>query len=422
MIHQISAAPENQSLAAMAKAIEACTACGHCLPACPTFSVTSREAESPRGRIMLMRHQLEGTLSSSQIQPYLDSCLQCGICETVCPAQVPYQSLRQLHREHSGARRSVSFRPDPLHSILKLALPHPGWFRFFARAVRLLQPARDFLPESFRSILDLLPPKLPPHLDRPNAYAGRGRCQGQIGLLPGCTSSVLQPDVTQAAIEVLTRNGFDVVLPDQSVCCGAILSSLQDSERARQASARVMESFPDGLDTLVSTSGYCSRELRHYPMRFADSPQAEESARFAARTMDISSFLLSLDLPAPPALSTPVRVAYHDSCHFHHGMGAENASLKLLQRIERLDLVELEAPATCCGAPGTYAIDQPEMAKTLGRRRVHAVHRSGASILATDDPGCMTQLSHHSALLGHSFTVRHTIEILARAYNRQPLD
>ena len=418
MLHRI---PSDPKLAPMVQAIEACTHCGLCLPACPTFAETRREAESPRGRIALMQLGLEQGAPLSEIQPHLDACIRCRACEPACPAQVPYHDLLLRYQDHTRSRGRPSAGSPILRSVLQTALPHAGWFRFFAAGASLVRPFREFLGEPARAALDFLPHPLPPRRDLPTAYAGRGERKGIVALLPGCVASVLEPGIAQAAVEILTRNGFDVLLPDRPSCCGAVLLSLDDPEGARRAATAYLDWLPAGLAAVVSTSAFCAAGLKDYPLLFAGTAREEKSRWVAAHALDVCAFLDSVDHRPLPPLEEPVRAAYHEACHLRRTPGFADPARKLLRQVSGLELTELEEPEICCGASGVYPIFESDIAKRLGRRRLRAFEKTGAQILISGDPGCIAQLRHHAAVAGEPVTILHTSEVLARAYLRQPL-
>src|SRR5579864_1704028 len=87
-----------------------CIRCGFCLDACPTFRLTGNEADSPRGRVYLMRSVTEGAIPlDAGVRDHLDACLGCRACETACPSGVEYAQILEHFRarmETAGVRPS----------------------------------------------------------------------------------------------------------------------------------------------------------------------------------------------------------------------------------------------------------------------------------------------------------------------------
>src|SRR3954452_16215931 len=78
-----------------------CVHCGLCTSACPTYVETGHEADSPRGRIYLMRNVIDGKLElDDTVKEHLDLCLDCRACETACPSGVQYGKLIEPFRMH----------------------------------------------------------------------------------------------------------------------------------------------------------------------------------------------------------------------------------------------------------------------------------------------------------------------------------
>lgn len=419
MPHRI---PSDPALAPMARAIEACTHCGLCLPVCPTFAETRLESESPRGRIRLMRLALEQSVPFAAVQPHLDACVRCRACEPACPAQVPYHDLLVRYQEYTRSHGRAPAGSPLLRAVLRTALPHPGWLRFFAAGSGLVRPFRELLGEPARAALDFLPRRLPVRRDSPDAYAGRGLRKGVVALQPGCVASVLEPGITLAAVELLTRNGFDVLFPERPSCCGSILRSLDDPEGARRTASSYLDVLPDNLTALVYTSAFCGSGLRDYAVLFANTPRQEKARWVAAHCRDLCSFLLATEHQPFPALPEPVRAAYHGACH-SSGVShvEEEPAWKLLREVPGLELVGMDDSGGGCGGTGVYPIFQSEMAKRLGRKRIRDFQKTGSQFLITSDPGCVAQLRHHAAQAGITATVLHSAEVLARIYLRQPL-
>jgi glycolate oxidase iron-sulfur subunit len=132
---------------------------------------------------------------------------------------------------------------------------------------------------------------------------------------------------------------------------------------------------------------------------------------------DVCEFLDRLGMPDPPALAKPLKVAYQDACHLVHGQRVKAAPRALLQRIPNLTMMEIPDGGYCCGSAGTYNIDQPEIARTLGERKAAAIRETGAEAVASGNIGCLTQIRTHLQALGADIAVMHTVEILDRAFS-----
>src|ERR1019366_3178913 len=161
MQHSISKDRAGPHASEMIHAIEACVHCGFCLPTCPTYVVLGEEMNSPRGRIILMKEALEGTLKPEDTKTYIDCCLGCLACETSCPSGVPYGELLTPFRIWAEPQRSRSFMDRVRRRILLATVPHPGRFRLAAAAGRLARPFRALMPAALRPMLDLAPAELP---------------------------------------------------------------------------------------------------------------------------------------------------------------------------------------------------------------------------------------------------------------------
>jgi glycolate oxidase iron-sulfur subunit len=131
----------------------------------------------------------------------------------------------------------------------------------------------------------------------------------------------------------------------------------------------------------------------------------------------VSVFLTRLGLrDVPKGTGRPQRVAYHDACHLANAQNVRREPRELLRAIPALELMELGDPHLCCGSAGTYNIDQPNIAASLGKQKADAVIATGADVVASGNIGCLTQLRAHLARLGSPVRVRHTMQVLRDAY------
>jgi glycolate oxidase iron-sulfur subunit len=397
----------------MAEAVEACVHCGFCLPTCPTYRVLGEEMDSPRGRIVLMKEVLEGNLELAEANVHIDRCLGCLACVTACPSGVQYGELLAPFR---ALNQSSKLELKNLTKILiSSTLPHPKRFRLAASLGRFGKPFKNLMPKPIQAMLELLPDVLPNHFELPEFVPAIGKRRARVALLAGCAQQVLAPEINRATLEVLSRNGVEVVIPKSQGCCGAILMHTGQQQEARALARKNLEVFPNDVDAIITNAAGCGSGIHEYGLLFAGEPEESSAQALAARVKDVSVFLAELGLVTPLKLENPLKVAYHDACHLAHAQGVRVQPRSLLSSIENLTLLELSDPEICCGSAGTYNIEQPEIASELGTRKAKAVIESGAQAISSGNIGCLTQLKTHLERLGHTLPVLHTIEILRAA-------
>jgi glycolate oxidase iron-sulfur subunit len=381
----------------MARAITACVHCGFCLSACPTYKVLGEEMDSPRGRIMLMKQHLEGELRTEDVQPYVDRCLGCLACETACPSGVIYRDLLVPFR----ARIEPTVRPwhSRLSRIFMLSiLETPARFRAAHRLARIGKSVSQMLPAQMRNMLSLLPDTLPSENPLPPHTPAAGVRRARIALLAGCVQRALRPSINHATIRVLAANGVEVLVPPGQGCCGALAQHSGLEGRGGQLAAKTRAHFPSDVDAIITNAAGCGSAMK-------------EQA-YPARVADVCEFLDAVGLTTALALPQPTTAAYHDACHLAHGQGIRAAPRRLLQGIANLTVIDLADNETCCGSAGLYNLEHPLTAATLGRAKAAAIAATGASLVATGNIGCITQIEAHSRL-----PVMHTIELLDSAYS-----
>ena len=412
----LSSGPAGQ---AMADAVQTCVHCGFCLPACPTYQVHGKEAESPRGRILLIKDVLEGSLPLEQALPHTDSCLGCLACETACPSGVKYRDLISPFREWSDHRRSRSLSEKLRRLTLLTTLPFPNRFRLAARLGIATKPLHGLVPKAFRPMLQLLPASLPPAQPLAPFHHAQSPRRGRVALLAGCAQQVLAPEINAATIAVLTQSGIEVVIPESQGCCGALAWHVGAGDDARAAARRNLKAFPDNVDAILTNAAGCGSGLHEYPLILKSCPEESAASAFAAKVEDVTSYLLRLGLPPIPPPSRPLRIAYHDACHLSHAQGVRSAPRSLLRQIPDVTLCEITDGDTCCGSAGTYNIDEPETAAALGALKATNIAATAADFVAMGNIGCLSQIRLHLSPKPNAPKPLHTMEILAMALNGQ---
>jgi glycolate oxidase iron-sulfur subunit len=404
----------------MAGAIESCVHCGFCLPTCPTYVSLGEEMDSPRGRIILMKEVLEGTIELESALPYVDNCLGCQACETACPSGVKYGELITPFRAYAEQHRER--KPlDRLQRTLTLqTLPYPRRFRLAARIGTVARPLARALPgslgASIGSMLQLLPDRLPAPQPLPSFHPAQGERRARVALLAGCAQQVLSPGIGWATLRVLARNGIETVIPQGQGCCGALSMHTGAGEQAKRLARRNLSAFPDDVDAIITNAAGCGSGMKEYELLFAGEPEHERAADFAAKVTDVTVFLHELGIVDVPAVDAELTVAYHDACHLAHAQKVRNPPRALLAAIPGVKVVTPAEWELCCGSAGTYNIERPEIAGRLGERKARNLMATGAQLVAAGNIGCLTQMITHLHALGHNVPVLHTIEVLDAAY------
>jgi glycolate oxidase iron-sulfur subunit len=394
--------------------VEDCVHCGFCLDTCPTYALWANEADSPRGRIVLIGEALDSASElSDEMVTHWDRCLGCMACVTACPSGVRYDRLiervrPQVERHH---RRSASERA--LRRLLFATLPYPRRLRALAPT---LGPACKLGAGSFPGGFGALARVAPRASLRktlrfriPERTPAVGEQRGRVGLLLGCVQRVFYSEVQIAAIRALAAEGFETLAPSSPGCCGALEFHAGEEERAAARAKATIAAF-DALDVdyVVTTAAGCGSAMKEYA-DLLDSPAAHA---FSARVRDVTELLGSLD-PVAPRGAVPMRVAYHDACHLGHAQAVREQPRRLLQAIPELDLVEVAAERDlCCGSAGIYNLVQPEAGAELGARKAVHLIDTGAQAIAAANPGCAAQLDFHLRELGHPLPIQHPIELV----------
>lgn len=401
----------------MAHAVQTCVHCGFCLAACPTYHELGQEMDTPRGRIVLMKQVLEGSLAWEDAQPHVERCLGCLACEPACPSGVPYRDLispfRAVAQENFPLTPGVRLR----RFLSAQTIPYPARFRLAAFLGKIGRAFRFLVPPVLRPMVDLVPASLPPRQRWAEVNPARGGRRARVALLAGCAQQVLDPDINTATIDVLTRNGVEVVVPPAQGCCGGLAWHTGDLEAARDFARNNLAAFDGEVDAILTNAAGCGSAMHEYHLILRGTPDEERAGDFRARVVDVSVFLARLGLrEIPQGWPAPRRIAYQDACHLAHAQGVSRPPRDLLRAIPNAKIVEIADAHLCCGSAGTYNIDQPAIAASLGRQKAQAVLAAKPDLMASGNIGCLTQLRAHLAALGSRLPARHTLQILRDAY------
>ena len=402
---------------AMGEAVDRCVHCGLCLPVCPTYTLLGEEMDSPRGRIFLMKEALEGNLSTAEVLPYIDRCLGCMACTTACPSGVDYGELLSPFRSLAEGQRQRPAIDAVVRRLIRETLPYPDRFRAAYRMGKLAGPAKRLAPAAIAPLFDLLPEQLPAAAALPAHIPAQGARRARVALLTGCVQQALSPDINWATVRVLTRNGVEVVVPENQGCCGSLSMHIGDHDQARDLARRNIRAFTLDVDAIITNAAGCGSGIDEYPLLFSQQVDHDDAKMFSELTSDISVFLDQLGIEPPPDAVAPTRIAYHDACHLAHAQGVTQEPRRLIASIPGVTLLEIPEGDLCCGSAGIYNLEQPELARQLGVRKAENALSTRPDLIATGNIGCMVQIQNHANILGDPLPVLHTIEVLDRAYS-----
>jgi glycolate oxidase iron-sulfur subunit len=408
------------------KILRACVHCGFCTATCPTYVLLGDELDSPRGRIYLIKEMLEKDRPPTEaVVKHIDRCLSCLACMTTCPSGVNYMHLvdQARVRIERDFRRPLIDRM--LRAVLGWVLPDPKLFRASLWLARLGRPLAVLLPEPkapsatpslvrrIKAMLALAPGK-PPAAGPAggSVFPPVGERRGRVALLQGCAQQVLAPRINQAAINVLTRHGIEVVLVKDEQCCGALTHHLgHDGDALARARANIAlwraEAERGGLDAILVTTSGCGTVIKDYGYLLREDPAfAGSAARISALAKDITEYLDGIELQSNKPQNGDIVVAYHAACSLQHGQKITQAPKDLLSKS---GFVVKDVPEShlCCGSAGTYNILQPDIATRLRDRKLANIASVKPDMIAAGNIGCMTQIAG-----GTSVPVVHTIELL----------
>ncbi len=412
---------------------DACTHCGLCLPACPTYRELGLETDSPRGRLYLMgaafRTENPVPLNDDWAR-YMYRCLDCRACETECPSGVHFgeimEQARAIYELNTNRPAEEKFWR---RFAFKEILPHRKRLDFIFGVLWLYQRlgvrwlARKSglfklmgkLGEAELIMPNIADPYLKAKLQ--DFTPSKGKTRYRVGFISGCIMNQVFTETNLATIRVLIENGCDVITPPRQNCCGALHVHNGVRDVGMDLARQNIDAFDvDDLDAIIINAAGCGATLKEYDSLLEnDHAYAEKSKAFSAKMKDISEFLSEIEMK-PPKGEIKRRVTYDEPCHLVHGQGIKSQPRKVLQSIPGLNLIELRESEWCCGSAGIYNITQPEMSAQILERKMEHIAEVNAEVIATGNPGCVLQLQLGVRKHNLPMKVMHPVELLDCSY------
>ncbi len=385
-----------------------------------------------------MRAVGEGRLAntSTSFERHIDRCLGCRACEQVCPAGVEYGQLLEAARGelfNTGPARGFSY--GLLRFMLKHVWLHPARLKFFFSSTRFFRDTglagmlrRSGLAGLFSkrlefalALLESSSPGKRGFKAKPN-QATNLSSQTTTMLFTGCVGGGLFRSVNDATARVLGANGFGVETPAEQVCCGALHAHAGDLEGARKLARQNIAAFGSEPEIpIITNAGGCGAMLASYGhLLHEDGEFAERAEKFSKRVRDVSQQLETVEIK-PGGTIAKQTTTYDASCHLLYGQHAGEAPLKMIGAVAELDFKRLEGSDRCCGGAGIYNLLESDLSSRVLQEKLANIRATGATILATGNPGCQMQIGAGAKLAGMDLQTCHPVELLDEAYSRAGL-
>lgn len=401
-----------------------CVRCSICVPRCPSYAVFRTEADSPRGRVQLMRAAMEGRVAvDASFEQRMDNCLGCRACEDACPSAVPFGYMIDRVRQELQASPQGRLRKWLVRAGLERIVSRPLVVLWLARLLRVLQWLRvdrlaRWLAAPFSRTAALRIDQLPRVEGAPfDQHGAASDPDATAQFFSGCITSGALGDAQRATLRVLRRSGWAVAVPTEQVCCGALHQHAGHLAQARELAKQNVDAFDDGKGAPIAVnSAGCGLAMKEYGRLLADDPAyAARAAAFSARVRDLIE-CLGPDgerggLPARAA-RRPLRVAVQEACHHWNVQRFRGRVAPLLAAHGAGTIATLPTGAGCCGSAGLFSALRPEPASKLLGALLDAVEASGCDVVVSSNPGCLLFMRSGLRARGSRIRALHVAQLL----------
>lgn len=382
-----------------ANLLDACVHCGLCLNECPTYRLTGNEANSPRGRLQQWRAIEEKRIDPDQgTDFYADQCVGCLACESICPSKIEYGQLLEhyRHEQFTSGRGNLDWKLTLAAKVLN----KPKLLNALSFPVRLLRKTTG-LPH--KMIFE----------GKPSLFTSTSQYAAQlnkkynptgptVALFTGCIMESLFREVNFATVRVLVENNIRVIIPNDQVCCGAFYTHTgQDpSLNLDQTNQNALEAID--CNVLLTNSSGCGLEL------------AKSFVNTEVQVQDVSGYLGELDLKNVVRKKDNHKLFVDLPCHLVHGQKVSGIPGSVLDATG-YDWELAPNADHCCGAGGTYNVQQPENSREILKKKSDFLNElpKGLKVtIATSNHVCMMQWNLAKSMVNRSFDVKHIVQLL----------
>lgn len=381
-----------------------CGRCGLCLEKCPVYQATLDETVSPRSKVQLSRYVAENNLDcSSSLSEVFSKCLMCGTCTASCPSDlrhdILFMKLRSTLSNELGNTWPFRIIYHLLSDEQKLKLVtkvarygrnkvFKGLFRNFNIAGYNLKQVPRLNDQPFRNQM-------------PETNLHQGEFQGTILYFTGCATNHMFDKIGKSLVRVLTKMGFDVVIPKDQVCCSLPIFIHGETEKAIPNIEKNIKLFnrEDVLAVLTdcATCGSALRTEYQHLLHSLGHP-VKDAVSLSKKVFDSTEFVFdhfSLLEPHFNYHAPAKKVTYHNPCHLRNAQGVLNKVEQLISKLPNIDFCPSVDADSCCGGGGTFAYEHSDIANQIAAKKITHAKDTGAQLWATGCPGCHLNLRMH---------------------------
>ncbi len=237
----------------------------------------------------------------------------------------------------------------------------------------------------------------------------------KVAFFVTCLVDQMWSSIGVSSVEVLRRVGCEVEFDKRQTCCAQPAFNTGYLDEARQVARRFIQLFEESdAEAIVSPSGSCAAMVHHYPQLFAGDPNWLPRARaVAAKTHELSSFLVRVLKIEDVGASWNGRLTWHDACHGLRDLNIRNEPRTLIRNVRGAEFVEMDHADACCGFGGTFSVKYPEISVAILDQKIDAIERANVQAVVSADASCLMQIGGRLSRKGSKVRVMHLAELLA---------